>query len=294
MPIPRENPVEWTWIIVLAMFFAGVDSGAFITGAIFDLTGRGKTRIAHAAHLISFPLGLATIFLLTIDLNRIERFWHMVFQSDRMPLLVLKPWSPISFGTWLISIFAFVAFLGFVQALIEVTDRRWPRWLTADPLKIVLAIVGGILAIGVGSYQGLLLQATNFPGWRDTSWLGAQYMALAALTGVAAVILFWRVVPGPDVPEERVDAASLGTFMWWLTLLWIVTTAAFLILSTAGLRFFFHGAWLALFAIGGVLLLLPLLTARRPLAPLAPLVAGLVLVGGLLVRAALVMGPQTL
>lgn len=294
MPIPRENPVEWTLIVVVAMSFAGIDAGSYLTAAILDLTGRARSRVAHAAHLVSFPFGVLTILLLTVDLGRPERFWHMIFQSDRLPLLVFKSWSPISFGTWLISIFAFVTLVSFLSSLAAVRRWRAPAWLSADPLKIVLAIVGGLLAIAVGSYQGLLLQATNFPGWRDTAWLGAQYMALAALTGVAAVMLVRPLVPGPDTPEERADLVQLGAFMWGLTLLWVVTTVVFLALSLSGLRFFVHGVWLPLFVIGAVFLVLPLILAARPrYGAFVPLVAALVLVGGLLVRAALVMGPQT-
>lgn len=294
MPIPRENPVEWTFVIVLAMFFAGVDAGAYLTAAIMDLSGRAKSRAAHAAHLVAFPFGVLTLILLTVDLGRPERFWHMIFQSDRLPLLLFKSWSPISFGTWLISIFALVTFVAFVSSLMTVRRWRGPAWLHADPLKIVLAVVGGLLAIGVGSYQGLLLQATNFPGWRDTAWLGAQYIALAALTGVAAVMLARPLVPGPDTPDERADVVQLGTFMWSLAILWVATTLIFLGLSLSGLRFFFHGLWLALFVLGAVFLVLPVVFGLRPRSGgVVPLVAGLVLVGGLLVRAALVMGPQT-
>lgn len=299
MPIPRENPVEWTFWIYTEMFVAGVAAGAYLTAAVLELVGRGRSRAARAGHLLAFPLVLLGALLLTIDLNQPLRFWHMVFQNNQLPLPILKPWSPISFGTWIVSGFAAVSFVSFVDALLHV--RAWrgkrtePPAIHGGPLGLVLAGVGGLLAVGLGSYSGLLLQATSFPGWRDTALLGGEYMATAALTGVAAIVLLRPLVPGPDLPEDRADAMRLATFMWALAVLWVAGSIGFVVFSFSALRFFFHGVWLWLFAIGAVLLALPVILTLRPrFTPFVPLVAGLVLVGGLLIRMALVMGPQTL
>lgn len=299
MPIPRENAVDWTFWVWLEMFLAGIAAGAYLTAAILELTGRGGSRAARTAHLIAFPLIAVSALILIIDLRLPDRFHHMVVQNNRFPLPMFKPWSPISFGTWIIGAFAAVSFVSFVDALLAVTRRRVGRWglssfIHGGPLGVVLAAIGGILAIGVGSYSGLLLQATNFPGWRDTGWLGAEYVATAALTGVAAVILL-RPVLARAVVDDTVDVVQLTTYMWTLAVLWIVTTAIFLVTSAAGLRFFFHGAWTAFFVAGAILLALPVVLAiRRRYAALVPLVAALVLVGGLFLRIALVMGPQEL
>lgn len=300
MPIPRENPVEWTFWVWAEMFIAGVAAGAYLTAAILELTGRGGSRAARTAHLIAFPLISLGALLLVIDLNRPERFHHMLFQNNRFPLPAFKPWSPISFGTWILGAFAAVTFVSFVDALLAVTRRRLGGWglsfVHGGPLGVALAVAGGLLAIGVGSYSGLLLQASNFPGWRDTAFLGGEYVATAAITGVAAILFLRPLVPGPELAEDREDVLRLGTYLWTLSVLWLVGSVAFLVLTGPPLRFFFHGLWLWLFLIGSILLALPLIATRRPQYgfPALPAIAALVLVGGLLIRIALVMGPQEL
>lgn len=312
MPIPRENAVEWTFWVWLEMFLAGIAAGAYLCAAVLELAGRGRSRSARAAHLIAWPLMTLSALLLIIDLNQPLRFHHMLIGNNTL-VPILKIWSPISFGTWLVGAFALVAFISFLDALLDRSRLRLGRWgsgvsLHGGPTGLALAAAGGLLAVGVGSYSGLLLQATSFPGWRDTAMLGAEYMATAAITGVAAILLLRPLLPahGADIGEDAADLAQLSTYLWLLAGLWLVVTAVFIATSLSGIRFFLHGAWTAFFVAGALLLALPLvLRAKRQngifltrgAAPPADtphllVIAGLVLVGGLFMRIALVMGPQ--
>lgn len=299
MPIPRENAVEWTFWVWVEMFLAGIAAGAYLAAALLEFAGRGRSRSARAAHLIAWPLITISAVLLIIDLNQPLRFHHMVIGNNTL-MPILKIWSPISFGTWLVGAFGFVTFISFLDAVFDRSTLRLGRWgsgvsLHGSPIGLVLAAIGGLIAIGVGSYSGLLLQATSFPGWRDTAMLGAEYMATAAITGVAAILLLRPVLPGhgADIGEEVADVAQLSTYMWLLAALWLVVTAVFVATSLAGIQFFLHGAWTAFFVVGALLLALPLVLWIRPRSAAAlPVIAGLVLLGGLFVRIALVMGPQ--
>lgn len=301
MPIPRENAVEWTFWVWLEMFVAGVAAGAYLCAALLEIAGRGRSRSARAAHFIAFPLVMLSTLLLVIDLKQPLRFHHMLIGNNTL-FPILKPWSPISFGSWVLAGFGLVTFISFLDALLERNGRHLRRWgagatVHGGPLGLVLAIAGGILAIATGSYSGLLLQATSFPGWRDTAMLGAEYMATAALTGAAAVLLVRPLLPrhGAGAGEDAADTAGLVRYLWLLAGLWLVVTAVFVVTSLAGLQFFLHGIWTGFFVAGAILLLLPLLLAVRPrAAAMLPVLAGLVLVGGLFMRIALVMGPQTL
>lgn len=300
MPIPRENAVEWTFWVWLEMFVAGIAAGAYFAAALLEVAGRGRSRSARVAHFIAWPLITLSALILIIDLKQPLRFHHMILGNNTL-LPILKLWSPISFGTWIVGAFGLITFISFIDAVLDRSRWHFRRWgsgvsLHGGPAGLVLAVIGGLLAIGVGSYSGLLLQVTSFPGWRDTAMLGAEFIATAALTGVAAVLLLRPLVPathGADIAEDRVDLTALSTFMWLLAALWLVVTVIFIVTSLAGMRFFLHGAWAAFFVIGSVLLLLPLVLWIRPRwTPALPLVAGLVLVGGLFMRIALVMGPQ--
>src|SRR3954467_11981183 len=109
MLLDRANEVGWTWLVYLEMFVAGVAAGAYVAATILELSGRGRSPAARTAHLIAFPLMAVAGLLLVFDLERPLRFWHMVVQSERF-LPMLKPWSPMSMGSWLLLLFSGVAF----------------------------------------------------------------------------------------------------------------------------------------------------------------------------------------
>src|SRR5204863_1345440 len=97
----RANPVNWGWLVYLEMFLGGVAGGAYVAATILELSGRGRSAAARTAHLIAFPLMALGALLLIVDLQRPERFWHMVVMNERL-FPMLKPWSPISLGVWLV------------------------------------------------------------------------------------------------------------------------------------------------------------------------------------------------
>ena len=78
----RANSVEWTWLVYLEMFVAGVAARGYATGALLEVNGRGKSPVARTAHLLAFPLIVVAGLLLTVDLQRPERFWRMVIASE--------------------------------------------------------------------------------------------------------------------------------------------------------------------------------------------------------------------
>jgi formate-dependent nitrite reductase membrane component NrfD len=153
----RQNAPHWTWLVYLEMFVAGIAAGAYVAAAILELSGRGRSSAARTAHLLAFPLMVLASPLLIADLSRPDRFWHMVIMSER-GLPILKPWSPISLGTWLVMLFTGVCFVSFVDALIA---RRWfrlggwhyDRTLHGGPLGVAWSMFGVGLAFGVGIYS---------------------------------------------------------------------------------------------------------------------------------------------
>src|SRR3954471_12008653 len=118
MLLERLNETHWTWLVYLEMLVAGIAAGAFVAASILELSGRGRSPVARTAHLIALPLMVLASPLLIADLSRPDRFWHMVIMSER-GLPMLKPWSAISMGTWLVMLFSGVCFISFVDALIS-------------------------------------------------------------------------------------------------------------------------------------------------------------------------------
>jgi len=292
----RANPVHWTWLLYLEMFLAGAAGGAYVAGTILELSGRGRSPAARTAHLIPFPLMAVSALLLIVDLGRPERFWHMAVMNERF-LLILKPWSPMSLGTWLVLLFTGFAFVSFLDALIarrvfSLGRWRYDRTLHGGPLGLAWSLVGALLGLAVGIYSGVLLSVGNFPGWANTWMLPAVYVATAMITGVAVVVLVQALLGDADA-----DTRSLAYTNVWLIAWWLLMVVVFLLtLAGGGAPVFLTGvpllAILAAIVLAGIVPLV--LHALRPIGSQGILAvsAALVLLGGFLLRYGLVMGPQ--
>jgi formate-dependent nitrite reductase membrane component NrfD len=295
----RANQLDWDWMVYLEMFVAGVAAGAYATAALLEANGRGNSPVARTAHLLAFPLVALAGGLLAIHLGRPERFWHMLIASEVLTP-ILKIWSPMSFGSWLLTVFGFWTLVSFVDAL--VARRRLTLWgwradrtLHGSPLGLVWSAIGAVLAFFVGSYSGVLLNVTNFPGWGHSIMIGAMFVATTLVTGMAAVLLIEALRRQTDWGDVAgVERATVVLVAWQL----LLVLAFIVTLGRAGLPVFFTGGSLIaiLLAIGGGIVVPLILGAPisnpRAHAGRVAVFAALILVGGLLLRAAVVMGPQ--
>lgn len=221
---------EWGVWIVLYFYLGGIAAGAYFLTALIEWFGTADDRAtARVAHWIAFPLVSLCLVFLVIDLGRPERFWHMLLKSEvvraaiaegfpfsgagwrwavRSPLL--KPWSPMSAGSWGLSAFAFCAFASFLPAVRPAW--RVSRWLERPGVRHPVRAVGLLSAFYVGSYTGSLLSASNQPVWSDTTWLSALFFASSLSTGLAAMVLLarWKQA-GTDASRHKLAAADSWT-----------------------------------------------------------------------------------
>lgn len=303
----RQNILHWDWLVYVEMFIAGIAAGAYVTAAMLSVLGRGRSPVARAAHLLAFPLMALAGVLLIVDLDRPERFWHMILQSERVPLPMLKWWSPMSVGSWAVLIFSGFTFVSFVDALIDrgmfgIGPWRQGRTLHGSPLGVLWSLAGGAVAFFIAAYSGVLLTVTRLPGWRESNLIGPLFLATAAATGMAALILIQAVRGQVDTVEvAQLEGANALVIVWQMLLL-----VAFLLTLGDAARILLTGlsllAIVGAFVLGGVVPLLLWFVARtgrtRSLIPGASRATSLVvwallvLVGGFLLRYAIVMGPQ--
>ena len=185
----------WHGLIVWYFFLGGIAAGAYVMAALADLFGDAEDRRGvRVAYYLAFPLVCVCGLLLTIDLGRPERFWHMMIQSNTgWPMF--KWWSPMSAGSWALSAFGAFSFASFVGVLAE---DGWLGLKRFSPLASRLrtgwtgrlfALGGSLAAFFLGSYTGVLLGASNQPIWSNTTWTGALFLASSASTGIAAMVL---------------------------------------------------------------------------------------------------------
>ncbi len=284
---------DWHGIIVAYFYLGGIAAGSYAVACLARLFGDATDRRAtRSAFYLAFPLVSVCGVLLIWDLGRPERFWHMMIQS-RTGWPMFKWWSPMSAGAWALGLFGGFSFASFLGVLAQDGRLGLGRFAPlADRLEhglIGMAFeLGGLLtAFFIASYTGALLTATNQPIWSDTTWIAPLFLASAASTGVAAMLLWNRWVER-DVSEpatarlERLDLFAIG--------LEIVLLAVFVLSlhDLAGLALTtWPGLLLPLFVLPFGLVLPAILQRLRPhqALPWAPL---LVLIAGFALRLAVV------
>ena len=290
---------EWGWWIILYFFFGGIAAGSYFIGTLVDLVGAERDRpIAKTAYYIAFPLVVICGILLIVDLGRPERFWHMVIQSNT-GLPMFKYWSPMSVGVWALLLFGALSGVSFVGALAEDGKfglRRFSnlaQQLHHGPIGMLFEVAGTAIGFFIASYTGVLLTASNQPIWSDSNLIGALFLASAASTGIAAILLALSFArPAPPDSVESLERTDRWAMLLELVLL-IVFVASLGSLAPALVASIYGILLLAGTLVIGVIIPLVLSWRTRPLGTSSTVVAAvLVLVGGLILRYAIVMGGQ--
>lgn len=286
---------HWTWWIVFYFFVGGIAGTGFLLAALLDLFGRPADRpLARLGYYVAFVGCLISGFLLTVDLNRPERFWHMLIQSNT-GLPMFKSWVPMSVGSWGLLLFSGFASLAALGALSE--DWRGPRLLQSAPVRflrrrgplLAIALLGSVFGLFLAGYTGVLLAVTNRPIWADSNLLGLLFVVSGASTGAASLILLgiWRRVGHP---------ASLDWLDWFdhrVILIELLVLVLFLV-SLGSVARVFLGWWGVFLLVGvvGIGIAGPLLLEhQRADGGHRHLVrsAAMVLVGGFLLRVVVLM-----
>ena len=214
---PYVASPHWGWTIVAYFYLGGIAAGAYAVAALVGLVGdESDRRAVRVADYLAFPLVSVCGLLLVVDLNRPERFWHMLVQSQTWRPM-FKWWSPMSVGSWGLTLFGGFSFASFVGALAE--DGRWGLGRGAGlAARLRRGWTGRLFGLGgagagffLGAYTGTLLSATNQPIWADTAWLSPLFLASALATGVAALVLVlaWRPRATPPAVLERLERVDL-------------------------------------------------------------------------------------
>jgi len=285
---------HWRWLIVAYFFLGGLAGGSYFLATLMDLFGNREDRpLVRLAYLIAFPAVCVCGLLLTADLGRPERFWHMLVQAQTFRPMV-KAYSPMSIGSWALLLFGGCAFLSFVAVLAERGWLPWPalrRLSPPAPLGRLVTAVGALLGFYLAGYTGVLLAVTNRPIWADTTLLGLTFLVSAASTSAALLILLGSCWGGPRDgirALERLDASVL--------VLEVLAIAA-LIASLGRVAMVWLNGWgllLAAMLLGGIGLPL-LLHWRRPTRDSGWWIGpALVLLGGLILRVVVVFSSDGL
>lgn len=288
---------HWEWWLVFYFFLGGIAAGSYFMAALIELVGTERDReLAKVSYYIAFPLIIVCTILLILDLGRPERFWHMLIQSQTFRPM-FKYWSPMSIGSWALAIFGAITFLSFIGVLAE--DGRLGlgrfRHLAARLHRGLVGTGFQLLGAGVGffiaAYTGALLTATNQPFWSDSPFIAALFLASAASTGIATMILLSRRRASHESIDrlEEADTWAIGLELVIIAI-FLVSLGALawpLITSSFGLLF--------LVVTVGLGLVVPLLLRFVPNAwssRTAIIASVLILIGGFTLRYSVLMAGQ--
>src|SRR5271167_4002306 len=174
--LPVTKVPGWYGMIAWDALLNGMATGLFMAAAVSELAAPAVfTPVATVAYLVALVLLLIDLGLLVLDLGDSLRFHHM--------LRVFKPRSPMSVGTWCLTIFSLpLTAAAALSLLAEIgIDFEWAR---------ILAVVLGLLpGFGATAYKGVLLSTNAQPGWKDARWLGGYLTNSALLMGCAELLV---------------------------------------------------------------------------------------------------------
>jgi formate-dependent nitrite reductase membrane component NrfD len=291
----------WGWEIPVYLFLGGFTAGIMILSGWALWKGRRNPRPHTTFALASsglFVVGLAAISLgmvaLFLDLGHKPYVWRLY--------LTVKPWSPMSWGSWILLLVYPVLAAGVLldppRALVERLRALQPviGWMQATArVRQTVGFVSIVTGVALGIYTGILLSALGARPLWSSGLLGPLFLVSGLST--AAAFAHWA---SPE-PEERVQLA-------WLDNLFLTTELGLIVLLLVGLmsstaahaqaaRLLLGGPYTAVFWVGvvGLGIVLPLIvqslavTHRMIHTPIAPI---LVMLGGLALRFVIVSAGQ--
>ncbi len=192
---PVTKAPDWHGLVAWDLLFNNLTTGLFLVAALSDLAAPEVfASVARVAYPIALLFLITDLACLVLDLGDPLRFHHM--------LRVVKPGSPMSLGTWSLTMYSLpltvVAALGLLPE--GGMNLEWVR-------KVAL-VLGLLPALGSALYKGVLLSTNAQPGWRDARWLGgyltnsalllgcAELLALSVLTGETRATAILRIALG--------------------------------------------------------------------------------------------------
>lgn len=266
---PYLQEPEWTWLLVVEMSLAAIAAGTYFAYGSMEIGGhREDRRVTHKLGLIPLPLMLLVALILIVDLGQPGRFINLILTAssavpERGGPLMWNTASPLSIGTYVITLFGFFTLVAFIDSLRHAGPPQTRDWWERIAHNKVFQGVGGFFALLTGSYSGVLINVTQQTVWTDTILHGAVYCAMAAFSGVGvAAIIAQRSGASEGTVRALRDAllwiAAINAVLLVLMLVNLNVYAQPLVLSLTVAPVF----WIGVVALGLAVPLYLLVTGR--------------------------------
>jgi formate-dependent nitrite reductase membrane component NrfD len=301
---------EWTWYILAYFFLAGLAGGSYFLATLLRYWGRPTDEpVARVGFYVAFAAVVICPLLLTLDLTRPLRFWHMLVNTTPGDSgLNFKSESPMSVGVWALSVFSIFVAVSFADALvrdgkIRLRVARRLSSLLGGAVGQVWHVIGAVFGLFVAGYTGVLLAVSNQPVWSDSWALGGLFLA-SGLTGSAALLLIMSHYRR-DAADSSRGVLEIGERLFAALEVLLLVVFILTLIDDDALGEAFGLPWLLLWlvALAGTLPgISGLVVGRLRATPGGPVAAGrvavwaaaptLVLVGVLALRAAVIFSAQ--
>jgi protein NrfD len=312
--------LTWKWELVIYLWIAGIAGGAFFSAFLINVFTRGNhPQLPKIATFLGVPLVLLGSMLLVLDLGEQLRAWHL-FTRFRLG-------SPMSMGSWILLLYALIGVVmialwwatSFEPGEVRLTVISGLASLVrpAAGLVGVLTWIELVLAVLLVAYTGVLLSATNQPLWAGVLLLPALFVASAVSTGMALLVLVMRTGmgglldtlfggEGKPLPSETlhhmgmtslilgiIELVVLAGYLAWLAFFSTPAGAsAVAVLLTGPMSLVFWGGVVLVGLLVPLILELASLKGREAVIGSVLASATLVLLGGLFLRAAVLLSGQ--
>jgi hypothetical protein len=191
----------WHGLVAWDLLFNNLTTGLFLFAAVGELASPELLGpVAKAAYPLALVLLLTDLMMLVLDLGDPLRFHHM--------LRVFKPSSPMSLGTWSLTVYSLplslIVAIEAGQALsLLPSGSAALEWVRRS------AVVFGLLpAFGSLAYKGVLFSTSSQPEWKEARWLGG-WMSNSALTLGCAELLAVSILTGHSRAAAALQTVAL-------------------------------------------------------------------------------------
>jgi hypothetical protein len=185
----------WHGLVAWDLLFNNLTTGLFLFAAVGELAAPALLGpVAKLAYPVALVFLLTDLLMLVSDLGDPLRFHHM--------LRVFKPSSPMSLGTWSLTVYSLPLTLIVAIEAAQVLHLLPTGSMALEWVRKSLVVFGLVPAFGSVAYKGVLFSTCSQPGWKDARWLGG-FMANSALTLGSAQLLALSVLTG----DARATAA---------------------------------------------------------------------------------------
>jgi len=177
----------WGWQIAWYLFLGGLGAGATLTSLVASRSGTRFSAIERAGATLAGPAVAFGTALLIVDLGMGRREpWRLVY-------LYTNWTSPMTWGTWILTLFIPIALLH-ALAVTDTLGKRFERYVA--PVRrvckrgaVALKVIAGVLALSTAIYTGVLLSVPpSFP-LLNSLLLPVLFLVSALSTGLSAAVL---------------------------------------------------------------------------------------------------------